>query len=99
MVRTHDVDFHLYADDTQLYLDVHLPDTKITKIKLEACVGEVRKWMAANMLKLNNGKTEYMVMGSNHMMKHIPPCLISISIGNSIISKATSARNNWRLYG
>ena len=93
MVRTHDVDLHLYADDTQLYLGVHLPDANITKIKLETCVGEVRKWMAANMLKLNDGKTEYMVMGSNHMMKHIPPCLNSISIGNSIISKATSARN------
>ena len=49
--------------------------------------------MAANILKLNDGKTEYMVIGSNYMMKQIPPCLNSISIGDSVISKATSARN------
>ena len=83
----------IYADETQLYIGVHLPDAGITKIKLEACVGEVRKGMAANMLKLNYGKTEYIVIGSNYMIQQIPLCLNSINIGHSTISKATSARD------
>ena len=62
MVRIHDVNLHLYADDTQLYIGVNLPEADIAKEKLEVCVGEIRKWMAANILKLNGGKTEYMVI-------------------------------------
>ena len=93
MVHVHDVNLHLYADDTQLYIGIHLPEADIAMEKLEVCVGEIRKWMAANMLNLNNGKTEYMLIGSNYMIRQIQPCLNSISIGSSIVSKATSVQN------
>ena len=56
MVHVHDVNLHLSADDTQLYIGVHLPIADIAKEKVEVCVDEIRKWMAANMLKLNDGE-------------------------------------------
>ena len=33
--------------------------------KLEACLKSVSQWMSNNFLKLNENKTEYMVIGSN----------------------------------
>ena len=93
LVRSHDVDLHLYADDTQLYVGCHIPDVDATKEKLETCIADVRTWMAANMLKLNDGKTEYMVIASKNMIKQIPESVKSICIGNDNIPVTSSARN------
>ncbi|CDQ96775.1 unnamed protein product [Oncorhynchus mykiss] len=47
------VNFHCYADDTD--------DTQNCP-PLEACVSDIRKWMAANFLLLNSDKTEMLVL-------------------------------------
>ena len=41
---------------TQLYISMKLPS-------LEACVSDIRKWMAANFLLLNLDNTEMLVLG------------------------------------
>ena len=49
--------FHIYADDTQLYIpfstnnDMEFTDS-ITKI--EECLSDIDKWMSFDRLKLNN---------------------------------------------
>ena len=37
--------------------------------QLERCIAEIQKWMAANMLKLNNDKTEFIMFGTKHQLK------------------------------
>ena len=55
--------FHLYADDTQLY--VHLTDKHATQPfnKLKNCLDDAQKWLSANKLKLNPDKTEFILFG------------------------------------
>ena len=53
--RRHQLNVHLYADDTQLYVNFELSDedNKLSSLnKNEDCVSEVRMWMNANFLKL-----------------------------------------------
>ena len=54
---------------TQKTANGNIPEADISKEKLEVCVGEIRKWMEAIMLKLKDGKTEYRVIGSNYMIR------------------------------
>ncbi len=50
--------FHSYADNTQLYLSFY-PNLSSA---LLVCVDEVKSWMAANLLSLNESKTgDYLV--------------------------------------
>ena len=55
--------FHLYADDTQLYLsfDSRVPSSGPEVIAcLELCIADIRHWMLVNKLKLNDDKTEFL---------------------------------------
>ena len=56
----HNLGFHVYADDIQLYLsfDPHDPTDKPLAIHtIQNCIAEIRDWMASNKLKLNDSKT------------------------------------------
>jgi len=59
ILRRYNLDYNLYADDTQLYISF-CPKTagefELTVSKIESCVEEIRTWMTANFLKLNEDK-------------------------------------------
>ena len=40
-------------------------------LRIEACIVDIRAWMRTNKLKLNDEKTEYMVISSDHVKANI----------------------------
>ena len=60
-------------------------------MKLETCISEIRDWMQRNHLKLNDTKTEFLVIGSKTQLSQLSND--SIQIGDSIIKSSHSARN------
>ena len=60
IVRHHGLEFHLYADDTQLYFAFRpiRADQQSSLARIEACVSHVDSWLARNKLKLKRRKTE-----------------------------------------
>ena len=95
IMRHHKVNFHLYADDTQLYLTSKSSTADLAKLVIEDCVRDIDAWMTVNMLKMNRNKTDLVVLNANHRP---PPPLTSISVCDELISKTSTARNIGLLY-
>ncbi|KAK3744261.1 hypothetical protein QZH41_007431 [Actinostola sp. cb2023] len=59
LVRRHNISYHMYADDTQLYLSFRSQDQAsldVAKSSMEQCFNAIKKWMHSNFLKLNEDK-------------------------------------------
>ena len=78
---------HSFADDLQL----SAPPDRISELlhSMQSCISDVKAWATANMLKLNDNKTELMLVTSKRT-KHLPT---SITIGNAQISFKKSVKN------
>jgi len=93
IMRKNHIDFHLYADDTQLYLSFSSSSSNkldSAKLQIETCLSEIDEWMTQNKLKLNKDKTEILVLSNSH---HPEPQLEDLTISNCRVAKSTSARN------
>ena len=64
ILRYHGIGYHIYADDTQLYLSFKCDNPSITLSKLNNCISDIRVWMIKNKLKINDSKTEFIVFRS-----------------------------------
>ena len=90
ILRHHKLQYHIYADDTQIYcpFDFKSPETAMNTII--NCVSDIRTWMIRNKLKINYDKTEFFVIKSPYMKA---PAGMELSIGQSSIIPSTSCRN------
>ena len=90
IMRKYSVNFHCYADDTQLYVSLKPGETNHLD-KLDACLKDIRTWMARNFLLLNSDKTEIIVLGPRHLRESFSSDLTAID-GISL-APSTTVRN------
>lgn len=94
IIQRHGLSAHFYADDTQLYLTF---DPKVggaeerAAAAISAAIEEIRCWMRRNFLKLNEKKTEYLLLSSPHMGNKITGT--PILVGEEAVSPNNKARN------
>ena len=58
---------------------------------LQRCIKDIRTWMIVDKLKLNDEKTELIVIGSR--LQHARLILIELKIGQVRVTTVTSAKN------
>ena len=58
VIVKHGVHYHVYADDTQLYVEVPLDQPERATDSLSCCIKDVKEWMTLNKLTLNCSKIE-----------------------------------------
>ena len=93
IIKSCDLQYHFYADDTQLYITFKTDsadDACLAKSRVEHCVQEIDRWMISNKLKLNDDKTELIVLSSKFCPR---PCLSNVQIGSECIEHSNTVRN------
>ena len=87
----HQIRFHIYADDTQLYAECPPSSHADAQRKIEECVSDIRQWLDYNHLLLNEAKTEAIVFRSSAV--HSPSSLSTICVCGSSISLSLIVRD------
>jgi len=91
IIRQHGLSYHIYADDTQLYIKVNTTALNQTKRSLELCLADIDDWMKNNLLKLNQDKTDFILFSPRRNAD--PRLVFEITLDNTKIKTSDSVRN------
>ena len=90
ILRFHKINYHIYADDSTLYCSFQLdsPDEAIEA--MNDCLRDIRSWMIKNKLKINDDKTEFLLVTSPKVSMNKD---LNVTVGNCTIHPSTSCKS------
>jgi len=91
-IDEHGINFHAYADDSQLYVLCDCCDTAPAAPLFEHCIIDVGDWMSANQLKLNADKTKLLWTGTKHSLSLRDGCGPNLCLGKDTITPSKHVR-------
>ena len=80
---------HMFADDIQLYISFQRNDVLSSISNIEHCLRHIKLWMSKNFLKVNEDKTQFLVISPKINMFSD----LCISFGGTTILPAHTAKN------
>ena len=86
------INYHFYADDTQLYIALSPANFSHSIQKIKNCLNGTQNFMFTNKLKLKRDKTEFILIGSKNNHKQLFPHFLINILGNQV-SPAQSIKN------
>ena len=91
VISKFNVTHHLYADDTQIYLELDSRNVHSNITELAHCLEAIQSWMGNNKLILNPDKTEFILIGDekvrNAMVNAFPVSLLGNAMEPAISVK------------
>ena len=94
IVDKHNLEIHCYADDSQLYLSFcpnNIANQEAALARVERCIEDIREWMLNDKLKLNDDKTEFIIIGTSQQLAKVS--INTLRVGAATITPVSSARN------
>ena len=95
VIRKYGLDFHFFADDSQIYLSFESGDPLKQEIAFETincAISDTRSWMAANFMMMNDDKTELAIFGNRQQLNKLEHPLSIIS-GEELFFPSEKIRN------
>ena len=86
--------FFVPLQNTRFYV-IMLADVKD---RINSCLAEIRCWMLKNFMKLNESKTELLVLGKPKVLKECD-LEVTVQFGNLTISPTVCKGDNWKSLG
>ena len=95
IIKNHNIRYHCYADDIQLFVSVPPSSDAIAEAmkSIETCICAMTDWMNSNSLKMNESKTEFMILGSKNSLMKANHNQLVLHVGNQAILPASRVRN------
>ena len=84
MMKYHKIGYHVYADDTQLYISFKCKQPLESISKVNSCLSDIRRWLITIKFKINDSKTEFIVFRSPQLSG------LSVNVGESQITNGTN---------
>ena len=95
LIKAYSVDYvHAYANDNLLYISFK-PSSSASELEavtaFQDCILDIKTWMTADKLKLNDDKTELIVIGTRAQLDKIS--ISELSIDHVKVSAVCNVRN------
>ena len=87
ILKQHNVQYHMYADDTQVFIAFNLKNEVVDTIN--EGISDLRTWMINHKLKINDSKTEFLIIRSQFSKVAMPT--LTITVGDTEISSSDKA--------
>ncbi|MEM7226837.1 MAG: reverse transcriptase domain-containing protein [Pseudomonadota bacterium] len=91
LISSFDMQYHMYADDTQLYTSCTPSNHSDTIEIITDCCSSIKSWMQQHKLKLNDDKTEILTCGTESKLKNTN--IHTLEIAGNEITCAQTAKN------
>ena len=91
ILKYHKIGYHVYADDTQLYISFKCKQPLEAISNVNSCLSDFRRWMITNKLTINDSKTEFIVFSFSHLRCDLSG--LSLNVGESQIMQSLKMRD------
>jgi len=90
--RVYNIEYHQFADDTQLFVSLDVLDSAQTASCLSDCTTAVRQWFLHNDLQFNLDKSDVVVLGAPQQLQSgaVPA---SVDVAGSILPVAQKIKS------
>ena len=86
------ISYHFYADDSSLYVAFEPAEIDAAIAQMELCIDAVRNWMSAKHLKMNDSKSEFILIATKSVLKNVSTNSV-LKVGNVILDPSDAVKS------